>query len=73
MTLMITNASPSADTLATVNGILQMSVILPQAFTPAFTTYTFALSCDNQIMGGNFIWIVFFAISMFTRVLSAHN
>jgi len=66
MALITTNAAPSADALAPVNGVLQMSVVLPQAFTPAFTTSTFALSVNNQIFGGNFVWVVFFAISMFT-------
>jgi len=66
MALITTNAAPSPEALAAVNGVLQMSIILPQAFTPAFTTSVFALSVDKQILGGNFAWIVFFAISTFT-------
>jgi len=60
---MANNAPPSADALAAINGVLQMSVVLPQAITPAFTTSTFAFSVDNRIWGGNFVWVVFLAIT----------
>ena len=68
---MTTNASPSADTLAAINGVLQMSVVLPQTFTPAFTTAAFALSVDKQLLDGNLAWVVFFAISAFTSSVMA--
>lgn len=46
-------------------GILQMTINLPQAVTPAFTTSTFAVSVDRRILGGNLHWVIFFVLSQF--------
>lgn len=45
-------------------GILQMTINLPQAITPAFTTSTFAVYVDLQILG-YLHWVVFFVLNQF--------
>lgn len=46
-------------------GILQMTINLPQAITPAFTTSTFVVYLDIQILGGYLHWVVFFVLNQF--------
>lgn len=58
VSIMVTDASPSAKALSTVNSLSQMATLLPQAVAPAFATALFALSIKSEIVGGNMIWLV---------------
>ncbi|GJJ06655.1 hypothetical protein Clacol_000850 [Clathrus columnatus] len=51
VSIMVTDASPSAKALSTINGLSQMATILPQAIAPAFTTALFAVSIKSGIVG----------------------
>ncbi|KAI5122776.1 hypothetical protein M0805_000120 [Coniferiporia weirii] len=66
--VIINDAAPSADSLAAMNGISQMAIVLPQAFAPAFVTSLFAYSISSGILGGNLIWIVLSGISCIASV-----
>ncbi|KAH8114502.1 MFS general substrate transporter [Phellopilus nigrolimitatus] len=68
--VMINDAAPSADTLAAMNGISQMAIVLPQTIAPAFVTSVFAFSVSSNILGGNLIWIVLLCISCIASVHS---
>ncbi|KDQ12903.1 hypothetical protein BOTBODRAFT_404881 [Botryobasidium botryosum FD-172 SS1] len=58
--LMVTDVCPSPAAIAAVNGLSQMSIVLPQAIAPAAATSLFAYSIKSNVAGGNLIWIVFF-------------
>jgi MFS family permease len=68
--VMANDASPSASALATINGISQMAISLPQALSPAFVTSLFAYSIESGIAGGNLIWIV---LTMTCAVAAVHS
>ncbi|PAV19860.1 MFS general substrate transporter [Pyrrhoderma noxium] len=58
--LMINDAAPSPDSLAAMNGISQLAIVLPQAVTPAFVTSTFAWSISTTLLNGNMIYVILF-------------
>lgn len=58
--LMINDAAPTPDSLAAMNGISQLAIVLPQAITPAFVTSTFAWSISSALFGGNLIYVILF-------------
>ncbi|THH11149.1 hypothetical protein EW145_g841 [Phellinidium pouzarii] len=60
--VMINDAAPSAESLAAINGISQMAIVLPEAVAPAFVTSMFAYSVSSGILGGNLIWIIMFGV-----------
>ncbi|KAL5524633.1 hypothetical protein ACEPAF_9773 [Sanghuangporus sanghuang] len=60
--VLINDAAPSADSLAAINGISQMVMLLPQAVIPAAVASLFAWSISSNILGGNLIWIVLIVI-----------
>ncbi|KAF8311040.1 MFS general substrate transporter [Clavulina sp. PMI_390] len=64
ISIMSNNAAPTAEDLATINGITQMALIVPQGFAPAFTTSLFAYCVEHQLLRGYFQWVVFAAITM---------
>lgn len=65
MAVMSNDASPSAEALAKVGGVLQVSVVLPQAIAPAFATSVFAASVDRHVSGRPYLhWIVFFVLTL---------
>ncbi|KDQ12901.1 hypothetical protein BOTBODRAFT_34047 [Botryobasidium botryosum FD-172 SS1] len=68
--IMITDACPSPSAIAAVNGVNQISIILPQAVAPAAATALFAYSIKSDIAGGNLIWIVLFAFGCLTAIHS---
>ncbi|KAF8310420.1 MFS general substrate transporter [Clavulina sp. PMI_390] len=53
------NAPPSAESLAAFNGLLQMTIAIPQAVAPAFATSLFAYCIQHQLLGGYLQWIIF--------------
>lgn len=57
---MVATSSPSAEALGMMNGISQMTLILPQAISPALGNSLFAASIYDNILGGNLIWVVMF-------------
>lgn len=62
--MLATDASPSAAALSGINGIIQMSLTLPQVITPAFSNSFFAYSIEHDdILGGQLVWAVFFIIA----------
>lgn len=68
--IMVNDAAPSADSLATINAISQMTIVLPQAIAPALGTSMFAASIQSSLLGGNMIWAVLFVFSMIVAIHS---
>lgn len=52
--------APNPSSLGTTNGLVQMSMSLARAVSPAFSNSTFAASIENNILGGN-LWVVVLA------------
>ncbi|KAF8609315.1 MFS general substrate transporter [Ceratobasidium sp. AG-I] len=67
---MVTDASPSAEALSLINGISQMSIVLPQAISPALANSLFAASVEKHILGGNLVWLLLF---IFTCLAAVHS
>ncbi|KAG9093402.1 hypothetical protein FS749_014431 [Ceratobasidium sp. UAMH 11750] len=62
---MVNDASPSAEALSLINGISQMSIVLPQAISPALVNSLFAASGEKHILGGNLVWVCLFIFTCF--------
>ena len=48
-----------------VVGVIQVSTVLPQAIAPAFATSLFAYSIKSDLAGGNLVWVICVAISIY--------
>lgn len=66
--VIINDAAPTADSLAAVNGLSQMAIVLSEAVAPAVATTIFAFSKSSNVLNGNLIWVVLFAISCGTAL-----
>ncbi|KAI9452892.1 MFS general substrate transporter [Lactarius psammicola] len=58
----ITSAAPNKRSLGATNGVAQMMVSIQRTVGPAASASLFAFSLDNNILGGNFAYIVLLAI-----------
>ncbi|CAE6488032.1 unnamed protein product [Rhizoctonia solani] len=56
--LVVARSAPCARSRGTVNALAQMVASASRAVAPAMATSTFAFSVKNDILGGNFIWLV---------------
>lgn len=54
----ISSAAPNRRSLGATNGIAQMVVSLQRTVGPAAVASLFAYSLDNNILGGNFAYVV---------------
>ncbi|KAF8530544.1 MFS general substrate transporter [Hysterangium stoloniferum] len=70
ISIMVTDAAPSASALSTINGLSQMGIVLSQAIAPAFVTSLFAFSIKSGIAGGQLVWIILF---IFTCCGAVHS
>ncbi|CAG8445428.1 2067_t:CDS:2, partial [Acaulospora colombiana] len=69
--VLLSSLSPSASAVATVQGLLSVSTIAPQALAPALATSTFAICIRHpEILYGNVFWV---AIMIFSLVAFAHS
>ncbi|PVF98388.1 MFS general substrate transporter [Serendipita vermifera] len=63
--LLISDHSPNAESLSTVQGLFSSSIIAPQAIAPALATSTFTLAIKNpQILNGNAFWVASVVLCM---------
>ena len=69
-TLLVNNAAPSRSSLATLNSVSQMAGCLSRTVGPTFSTSLFAFSTSNRVLGGQFSWIVMWAISAGTWLVT---
>ncbi|KAF8590893.1 MFS general substrate transporter [Ramaria rubella] len=70
ISIMVTNAAPSAGDLSTINGLSQMASAISQAIAPALVTSLFAIFIRGDLVGGNILWILLFT---FTCVAALHS
>ncbi|PVF98380.1 MFS general substrate transporter [Serendipita vermifera] len=69
--VLLSGLSPSANAVATVQGLLSVSTIGPQAIAPALATSTFAICIRHpDILYGNVFWV---AIMIFSLVAFGHS
>ncbi|KAJ1311351.1 hypothetical protein OPQ81_009844 [Rhizoctonia solani] len=61
---LVNDAAPSAEALSLMNGISQMTLVLPQAVSPALGNTLFAASVHQNILGGHLIWVVMLAMTV---------
>ena len=57
----IASAAPNKRSLGTTNGLAQMMVSIQRTIGPAVAATLFAFSLENNILGGNFAYIVLLA------------
>ncbi|KAF8305973.1 MFS general substrate transporter [Clavulina sp. PMI_390] len=70
ISIMSNNATPSAEALATVNAITQMSLIVPEGFAPAISTSLFAYCAERQLLNGYLQWVIFAIITSVAAIQS---
>jgi hypothetical protein len=58
----ISSAAPNKRSLGATNGIAQMMVSIQRTIGPATAASLFAFSLDNNILGGNLVYLVMLAI-----------
>lgn len=56
--MFVSSAAPNKQSLGVTNGIAQTMVSIQRAIGPAAATSLFAFSLDNNILGGNFAYIL---------------
>ncbi|KAJ7197172.1 major facilitator superfamily domain-containing protein [Mycena pura] len=56
--ILVRNSSPNPSSLGAVNGITQFAMSFSRCFSPAFVSSVFALSVDNDLLGGYPVWVV---------------
>ncbi|CAE6521208.1 unnamed protein product [Rhizoctonia solani] len=61
---LVNDAAPSAEALSLTTGISQMTLVLPQAVSPALGNSLFAASVHQNILGGHLIWVVMLAMTV---------
>jgi len=59
--MFISSAAPNKQSLGATNGVAQMMVAIQRAIGPAAAASLFAFSLDNNILGGNFAYVVVLA------------
>lgn len=55
----VSSAAPNKRSLGVTNGIAQTVVSIQRTIGPAAAASLFAFSLDNNILGGNFAYVVF--------------
>ena len=58
----ISSAAPNKRSLGATNGVAQTVVSIQRTVGPAAAASLFALSLDNNILGGNFVYVVLLAL-----------
>jgi len=58
----ISAATPSKRSLGTTNGVAQSAASIQRMVGPAVADWLFAFSIENNVLGGNFIYVVLFAL-----------
>ena len=57
----ISSAAPNKQSLGSTNGVAQMVVSIQRTIGPAAAASLFAFSLDNNVLGGNFAYVVLLA------------
>ncbi len=58
----ISSAAPNKRSLGATNGVAQTTVAIQRTVGPAAAASLFAFSLDNNVLGGNFAYVVLLAI-----------
>jgi len=59
--LLVKAQSPTPEALGASNGLVQFSMCLSRAVAPAFVSSCFALSIDNNLLGGH-LWVIIMVV-----------
>ncbi|CAE6459209.1 unnamed protein product [Rhizoctonia solani] len=68
--LLINCSAPSRRSLGSINGIAQMAASASRGVGPVIATSLFAFSAQNNILGGNFIWLVLSMVALLGLVVA---
>ncbi|KAA1474864.1 MFS general substrate transporter [Dentipellis sp. KUC8613] len=68
--ILVKDSAPSPAALGTTNGLVQAAMCFTRAFAPALASSLFALSIDNNILGGYFWVVVMVAVSVAGTLVS---
>jgi len=58
----ISSAAPNKRSLGATNGVAQTMVSIQRTVGPAAAASLFAFSLDNNVLGGNFAYVVLFVV-----------
>jgi hypothetical protein len=58
----ISSAAPNKRSLGATNGVAQTMVSIQRTVGPAAAASLFAFSVDNNVLGGNFVYVVLLVI-----------
>jgi L-cystine uptake protein TcyP (sodium:dicarboxylate symporter family) len=58
----ISSAAPNRRSLGATNGIAQMMASIQRTIGPAASASLFAFSLENNVLGGNFVYVVLLVI-----------
>jgi len=58
----ISSAAPNKRSLGTLNGLAQSVASVQRAIAPAAAGSLFAFSVTNNVLGGNFVYVVMFTL-----------
>ncbi|EST09569.1 Major facilitator superfamily [Kalmanozyma brasiliensis GHG001] len=68
--LLVNNSAPTRSSLATLNSVSQMAGCLSRTIGPSFSTSLFAFSTSRGVLGGQLVWLVMWAISAGTWIMT---
>ncbi|TFY65498.1 hypothetical protein EVG20_g5566 [Dentipellis fragilis] len=68
--ILVKDSAPSPAALGTTNGLVQAAMCFTRAFAPALASSLFALSIDNNILGGYFWVVIMVAVSIAGTLVS---
>jgi len=66
--ILVRNSSPNPSSLGAANGLVQVAMGGSRCFSPAFVSSLFALSVNNNLLGG-YLWVV---VMLFVCLLGCH-
>ncbi|KAH7929785.1 MFS general substrate transporter [Leucogyrophana mollusca] len=70
--ILIKENAPNSASLGQTNGIVQFTMCLARSFAPFFVSSLFALSIDNNLLGG-YLWVVLMVAFSFLGTTVSHK
>ncbi|KDQ14669.1 hypothetical protein BOTBODRAFT_55194 [Botryobasidium botryosum FD-172 SS1] len=60
--LLVKNAAPNKQALGSMYGLSQTCSSIARSISPAFVSSLFAWSAEHELLGGNLVWVIMFAL-----------
>lgn len=63
--IMVKSAAPNQESLGSTFGLAQSVACVARATGPAVASSLFAISIDKNLLGGNFVWVVWILVALY--------